>query len=929
MAQAQTSHLRGTLERLTLPREGLCRLACLPWFERLVVDKYVRVPLSGGTGTSGLTAKLLRIVNVVQAADEYAVSFTADGATHASRTHARLCCLDYANGKVVTLPVTAVSNSRPNSAEVEALIKEANAACTGGNSRCPPLPSASDAISALQALNRTLADADRGSASAVISTGVGSGSSLWGTQQNASAEKSSQGAIDGFLLDGRHRVAVVLRSWLAQDVAVDSFTPPPNVLGGISGGGTAPAHLACLDASQLSAASDQQPAAQSSVGAGETMPREIQAVLSGPPCTAVPGVHISSEDGTPGQDGTSGGDGSAAPESLLASSARPERLHRGLTSTGIGSGPGRRLERAAGSFHYLFLHRASGEGAQALAPPCVIADARLDEGSPELSALRLVRQFFDEGATQQQLRESVIAQLDIPIESAPPLPADPLRTPSMHPARPLRGPLQVFVLDADLLAAARGPTLLSSRGIADAAKALADAAAAASAAAAATMSAAPDSGASALHPSLALHASLHQVKTQPAAALYVRRLTQRHGRVAAMVQHTAGAVPAGVPIESYYDGVFGSAAFSGAVSGVSTSISPSGAIWVSESQLEAMVDSAGGSLPSSIPGHGQTLTPALLPWLPAALQLGPTARRVLGRVAGRLAVAPETAQDARAVCEAVVTAYRSHGMFVPSRTPPSLEAHTAAGGGRGAQGGSSAGGGGDGFAGKKRGREEIEGAGASAVASQASASSPWPHIVAAAAGTSSSGEPREAAPAIWCPALFPRRSSSSGGASLTLYHGTSNTFASVITSEGGPRRPLCRLIPHKCAFGLCDCQMNGFGVYLADRDKATMYALRSGNRDARDPSHSGAVLRFSVDVGVLAVSTPAPCPCGCARPFLDHHGSWYASGGCDTLYVRDNSWPATNTAEWTVADPARVRLDGLERVAPGAAADASSGGVEA
>lgn len=948
--------LRAALERLTLPREGLCRLAGAGWFAKAVADKFVRVG-----------PRLLRVLGVDAGGEAYEIRFSvgppATDDVVTSTTRAVLRCLDYAGGgRVLPVQLAAVSNARPSPAELDALVADAAAAAAAaapGRPRPPPLPSLADAQAAAAALSRMLADAEAGRACAVTAADGADGGTLWG-QQPPTAAPAAAGtgiaAVDGHLLDGRHRVAVILRSLLAVDVAVGTLTPPAGLAhasSSASGGGAADAAASDAPPSpEASPASAAATTADAPASSAASVPREWLPCLSGPRSSATSGIVLTIADEE--EEEAAGGSGQ---QPLLPPAARPEALHRGITRHGIGSGPGRRLERAASSYHYLLLHRTAAGAASspdALAPPCVVADGRYDEYQPDVTALRVVRQFIDDGVTLGQLRAATLAQLDVVplpppaaqqgsgggtsllLTAAPAPPQQQQQTPSHHPVgATLAGPLQVYVVDADALGAARGPPLLASRGVTDPGKALTDAAAAAAVSAPAASDDLP----------LSVHTALHAVRAAPAAAMWVRRLTQRHGRVAAMLEATAKArtqtaTVAPLPVGAYLDGADGGP---GASSAVSTALSPSGCVWVSESQLQDGVASLAGTPSDNAAvggGGGVYPPPALAPWLPRVAQLGSVTRGILTRVVGGMTAVPsapvesstETAPppvplwplpaasfsqaggspppDPRDVCEALLAAYEAGGMFLPGSLPPPPSAASA-----GAAGGK---------AGRKRGRHELEGEDAGSAAAPALAPSS-----STAAPPTAAAHPRLVAlplpsppppgPSLWCPALFPRRGADDGVA-VTLYHGTSTGLAAMIAAEGGRlRRPLCRRIAHKCSLGLCDCQMEGFGLYLADAGKARQYALRRANVD---PSRAGALLAVTVHLGVLAVASPAPCPCGCGRPYLDHHGAWYAARGCDTLYVRDGSWPATHTAEWAVADPARLALATVEAVA----ADAGSSG---
>jgi hypothetical protein len=161
---------------------------------------------------------------------------------------------------------------------------------------------------------------------------------------------------------------------------------------------------------------------------------------------------------------------------------------------------------------------------------------------------------------------------------------------------------------------------------------------------------------------------------------------------------------------------------------------------------------------------------------------------------------------------------------------------------------------------------------------------------------------------------FPARC---GAHYMIAFHGTSEELANRIALSG-IARPLCRQVV-ACSMGQCDCEMEGYGVYLADHEKAAHYASRRANFDK---NKRGGVIAFLVDIGHCKVGLPEPCKCGCVEwkgrgnpnpvMYLDHAGRWYTNEGFDTLYLRDNSMPATRAREWCVADPARCLVLGVE-----------------
>jgi len=108
--------------------------------------------------------------------------------------------------------------------------------------------------------------------------------------------------------------------------------------------------------------------------------------------------------------------------------------------------------------------------------------------------------------------------------------------------------------------------------------------------------------------------------------------------------------------------------------------------------------------------------------------------------------------------------------------------------------------------------------------------------------------------------------------------------------------------------------MEGFGVYFGKKDKALKFATRRAEYDAVKGCSMGALIVVDVDLGWCKQAETEPCPCGCGMKYVDHLGSWYARDGYDSLYVTDNSMPASATAEWCVADPSRVRIVAVEEV---------------
>ena len=108
--------------------------------------------------------------------------------------------------------------------------------------------------------------------------------------------------------------------------------------------------------------------------------------------------------------------------------------------------------------------------------------------------------------------------------------------------------------------------------------------------------------------------------------------------------------------------------------------------------------------------------------------------------------------------------------------------------------------------------------------------------------------------------------------------------------------------------GDCQCQMLGFGVYFAERRKALEFAIKKAQLMPFTGTVCGALLVCRVDLGHMKTAKRVPCPHGCGKDYVDHIGAWYAWEGYDSLYVHDNSPPATYEREWCVADPARIEI---------------------
>lgn len=143
-----------------------------------------------------------------------------------------------------------------------------------------------------------------------------------------------------------------------------------------------------------------------------------------------------------------------------------------------------------------------------------------------------------------------------------------------------------------------------------------------------------------------------------------------------------------------------------------------------------------------------------------------------------------------------------------------------------------------------------------------------------------------------------------------VFHGTDETSAEAIVLSGQFARPTCKETL-ACQEGRCKCQMLGFGVYFADRAKASRFARARG----KEKGTRGVVIEVLADLGHSKRALPTPCPCGCGTPFTDHRGRWYDLEGFDSLFVADGSRPAASEAEVCIVDPRRVRVVGAEALA--------------
>lgn len=116
-------------------------------------------------------------------------------------------------------------------------------------------------------------------------------------------------------------------------------------------------------------------------------------------------------------------------------------------------------------------------------------------------------------------------------------------------------------------------------------------------------------------------------------------------------------------------------------------------------------------------------------------------------------------------------------------------------------------------------------------------------------------------------------------------------------------------------------------MYFGRKDKAMKFATRRAEFDKERGCNVGAVIVADVDLGYCKPALPEPCPCGCGLKYVDHLGSWYSRDGYDALYVSDDSMPASATAEWCVADPARISIVRVEEVVTAVAASGENGSI--
>ena len=149
-----------------------------------------------------------------------------------------------------------------------------------------------------------------------------------------------------------------------------------------------------------------------------------------------------------------------------------------------------------------------------------------------------------------------------------------------------------------------------------------------------------------------------------------------------------------------------------------------------------------------------------------------------------------------------------------------------------------------------------------------------------------------------------------------MFHGTSASAAELIQKQGF-KRPKCRLTP-LCLNGRCQCQMLGFGVYFATKEKAMEFAAKRAEK-AENGDPRGGLLRCEVDLGhckAISPSQPQKCPCGCGKLHVDHLGAWYGWHGFDSVFVPDNCQPIATLREWCVADPRRIKVVDVTYVTP-------------
>jgi len=562
----------------------------------------------------------------------------------------------------------------------------------------------------------------------------------------------------------------------------------------------------------------------------------------------------------------------------------PDMLKKSLAAgpafdrNGFGKGPMGVAQRVVGSYHYLFQCRGvSGRGSSgSLAPIVSVAHPTYDEGNPEITAWRALRKYVDDDIPLSLFRASVLAQVDVSAtSSSSPNPHDGPQqqqfiSPSGHPTTVLRGPLQLFIVNADTIARCRGlkgvpldspslaitqrppppPTeqlgyhtfyrdfearvwISSQLGSAVLMPASRN-----------STTAAPPASCIPQPPSMAPRiAELFRI--------HLRQLHQKQpGKEEEKYPRVVGSGGHAVECTDNIGG--GEAGEWGVSSLLLSSHHPSGCVWLSERDLESNV-----CAPTLPPSGGEKSSADLIP---QPFSPSPPLSRASE-------IPPHFSPAFLRLYESVV--------FVFSRlaSHPRLHRKTP------------------GALGSVLDIEEL-----CAILKSA-------HVQA------NSGKILPSHP--WLPQLFPRRT---GYHLAHAFHGTSIPSAQSILGEGGFRRSACRYLT-ACAAGSCDDQMLGFGVYIGGRKKAETFAVRNSLQDSVTGVSMGALISCCADVGHLKVAA-GPCKCGACggKECCDHFGDFYALEGFDTLMVDGGKAAATSTAEWSVADPKRVVVVKYEKI---------------
>jgi hypothetical protein len=496
------------LAELVLRRDQLARWCASPFLEKLVRHRFVRV------GLSPTQSRLLAVVGLERAPDDYAVDFPADEASSSSssasssssslssskapsassfasgdvdgraallpssvgapRTTARTKTLlklwDVVARKAQSVKITSISNSRCTPEEVAELERAARgASSSSSSSSSSALPTPADARRALQTWDRVTTEGAGGRCCAVIDVSGGAAQArMWGV---ASAGSSSSTSSSSSSSSAPHRAVLVFRSWLAQDALLEQP------------GAETRAPAASLAAAGVASAA----AAVSSTMVEDDGPGAGAAASTIAPASAAAAAASSSSSA------------SSIPSTLgdeTWASTGPELLQpciapgRDVEESGHGHGPMGVRERTTGTFQYLAAHRAGGRaGAGAGSAPIAEEPSSLallamnatpyDEGQPDLTAWRAARQYVDADLPLELFRAAVVVEVDGAITvlgkdkgarghqghaaggaaaSTVPLSA-PLTAPTGHRLRRLVSPTQVFVVDLDVIARAKAGTV--------------------------------------------------------------------------------------------------------------------------------------------------------------------------------------------------------------------------------------------------------------------------------------------------------------------------------------------------------------------------------------------------------------------------------------------------------------------------------------